>query len=457
MSKKAITFTDTLIRNKKPESVKRFLSEGNGFQVRIMPSGVKTFLYIYNINGKRREMNLGNYPDVTLETARGKFQDAQKHVKKGIDPLAVEEAKMAVEEAKKEEEAKAFTVAMLIDEYIEKYSKPRKRTWGEDKRILDKDVLSLWGKKKATEIKKRDIVLLLEGIVKRGAPGGANNTFKIIRKMFNFAVARDIIEHTPCAGVEMPSPLNKRDKVLTENDIRTFWYALDTCHVSDDIRRTLRMILLTGQRPGEIVGMHTKEIDDTGRWWTIPVERSKNKREHRVYLTDTALNLIGELKKIDPKTGKKLIDPDTGKEIDKGYIFPCPKENPKSGKEQGIHTSAVAHVIRRNFASPVRMKGKDVYDKSGKPVTENLLGVDFFTPHDLRRTCATLMSEIGIQDETIDAVLNHKKQGVIGTYNRNKYNKEKQAALEAWERKLNSIISGTESAKVISIIRKKAA
>jgi hypothetical protein len=67
------------------------------------------------------------------------------------------------------------------------------------------------------------------------------------------------------------------------------------------------------------------------------------------------------------------------------------------------------------------------------------------------------MSEIGIQDETIDAVLNHKKQGVIGTYNRNKYDKEKQAALEAWERKLQSIITGTESAKVIPIIRRKAA
>ncbi|MEI6209063.1 MAG: tyrosine-type recombinase/integrase [Desulfuromonadales bacterium] len=402
MSRKKIVFTDTMIKNLKPKIKKYFESEGNGFTIRVTPSDTKTFLYLYSVNGKRREMNLGIYPYVTLETARGKFQEAQKQVKNCIDPLAVEEAKA-------EEEAKAFTVGMLIEEYIEKYSKPRKRTWGEDKRILDKDVLTSWGKRKAADIKKRDIVLLLEAIVKRGAPGGANNTFKIIRKMFNFAVARDILEHTPCAGVEMPAPLNKRDRYLSENEIRIFWHALDTCHVSDNIRSTLRLILLTGQRPGEIIGMHTKEIDDTGRWWTIPVERSKNKREHRVYLTDTALELIGNTS-------------------DMGFLFRCPRD----GKNQSISNISIAYVIRRNFASPVRIKGKDVYDKTGKPITENLLGVDFFTPHDLRRTCATHMSEIGVHDETIDAVLNHKKQGVIGTYNRNRYDKEKQGALEAW-------------------------
>jgi integrase len=90
----------------------------------------------------------------------------------------------------------------------------------------------------------------------------------------------------------------------------------------------------------------------------------------------------------------------------------------------------------------------------GKQQTENKLAVDHFTPHDLRRTAATFMAEMGTMDEVIDAILNHAKQGVIKVYNQYRYDKEKQAALEAWERKLTSIVSGFES-KVIPMRRRK--
>lgn len=106
------------------------------------------------------------------------------------------------------------------------------------------------------------------------------------------------------------------------------------------------------------------------------------------------------------------------------------------------------YVIKKGvtaYAIPVLHNGKPVYDASGKPVTENILGVSGFTPHDLRRTCATFMSKIGFMDEIIDAVLYHTKQGIIRTYNVNRYDKEIQQALEAWERKLNSIITAKES------------
>jgi len=196
-----------------------------------------------------------------------------------------------------------------------------------------------------------------------------------------------------------------------------------------------------GDRTGEVIGMHTDELD--GRWWTIPVERSKNKKAHRVYLTDTALELIGELEVIDDNTNE--LKP-------KGFIFP----SPLTKKKQAIAVNALAHVVRRNIAVPILVNGKPVFDKKGNPVTENKLGVADFTPHDLRRTAATFMSQIGFSDEIIDAVLNHTKQGIIRTYNLNRYDKEKQQALEAWGRKLNSIINDTESAKVIPITRKVA-
>jgi integrase len=96
------------------------------------------------------------------------------------------------------------------------------------------------------------------------------------------------------------------------------------------------------------------------------------------------------------------------------------------------------------------------FDKKGNQLTENKIGVDDFTPHDLRRTAATCMSQIGFMDEIIDAVLNHTKQGIIRTYNLNRYDTEKQQALEAWERKLIGITTGSDTAKVIPIVRKAA-
>lgn len=114
---------------------------------------------------------------------------------------------------------------------------------------------------------------------------------------------------------------------------------------------------------------------------------------------------------------------------------------------------AISQVVSRNLAFPVKVNGEPVFDKSGKPVTENKLGIADFTPHDLRRTAATFMSQLGIMDEIIDAVLNHTKQGIIRTYNLNRYDKEKQAALESWERKLNSLVTGSQG-NVIPMIRK---
>jgi len=91
MSRKNIVFTDTIIKRLKPANKEYRKSEGNGFTIRIMPSSYKSWLYLYAINGKRRCMNLGQYPEVTLETARYKFATARKLVKNGIDPLEIAE------------------------------------------------------------------------------------------------------------------------------------------------------------------------------------------------------------------------------------------------------------------------------------------------------------------------------------------------------------------------------
>jgi integrase len=395
----------------------------------------------------------------SLAYHRQKCADARNKLSKGIDPLREQEQT-------KEERRKAPTVKDLIEDYIDRHAKRFKKSWAKDEQILNREVVPVWGNRKAADVLKRDVIKLIEGIVERGAPIMANNTFATIRKMFNWAVEQDILQHTPCFGVKLPAPKQSRERVLSEEEIKTFWQSLERTDLSmsTETMMALKLILYTAQRPGEVIGMHTREID--GDWWTIPVERSKNKRAHRVYLTSCAKEIINEAKekarvskeKAEIRKARKMnripdLKPE-GQEYS-GYIFPSPQKD----KELSIGDTALAVAVGRNLAVPVfDEEGKTVLDSKGKQKVENLLGVNHFTPHDLRRTVATFMAQSGEMDEVIDAVLNHAKQGVIKVYNQYRYDKEKQTALESWERKLKSITTGTAS-NVVSINsgRRKAA
>ena len=431
---KKMVFTDIFIRKLKPEAKKFIRSEGNGFTIRVMPSGVKAFLYIYAFDGKRREMVLGHYDPGyvnsttnigSLAEARQKFEDARRKVASGIDPLAEKELIA-------EERRLAPTVEDLCDEYIKHWSKPRKKSWENDERTLNKDVIPAWSKIKAKDISKRDIVLLLEGVVKRGSPIAANRIRALLHKMFTFAVDRDIIESNPCAGVKPLSPEKPKERVLSEEEIKTLWENLDKTGLimSPEIKRALKLILVTGQRPGEVAGMHRREINE--RWWTIPSERSKNGKAHRVYLTDTAQDIIGN-----------------GKE----FIF----LSPRGELDRAIAAGALHCALRRNIkGQEYRRKGtKRTYKP--KPEDPNRLGLADFTPHDLRRTVATRMAELRIMEEIIDRVLNHSRRGIIRVYNHYAYDKEIKGALEAWERKLKSIITGKGAGKVVNIQQRRKA
>jgi len=228
----------------KPEGKVYYKREANGFTVKVWPTGVKTWCYIYTFDGKRKEMKLGEYPAITLAQARARYNAAYDLHQKGTDPGAVEHQA-------KEERRKTPTVADLADEYIKKHAMPRpeqkhkgKKSWEEDKRALDVEVIPAWGKRKAKDITKRDVVLLLEGVIERGAPVMANRLRALLSKMFNFGIERDIIELNPCTAVKPLAKEHPRERVLDEEEIKTLWDALDspTLVMSTDIRRALKLI-----------------------------------------------------------------------------------------------------------------------------------------------------------------------------------------------------------------------
>ncbi|NJD37371.1 MAG: DUF4102 domain-containing protein [Geobacter sp.] len=399
---KSIVFTELMIKNLKPLDVDYTKSEGNGFSICVRPTGTKTWLYIFAVDGKRRKMSLGQYPEMTLVDARSKFEEERYKVRKGIDPVTVEEEE-------RDTRRKTPTVAELVPDYIEYQKAEGKKAWREVERVLLRDVVPKWGKRKITDLDRDDMVRLMRDKAKQ-APIQANRILAYTRSMMSWAVDHTTLKVNPFTGSwkRVAKKETAKQRCLSDSEIAIFWKGLDRCPMSESMKRILKLVLVTGQRPGEVAGMHSSEIDESGNWWVIPAERMKNKRPHAVYLTQTAKDLIGSAT---------------------GYIFPNPRDNSRP-----IHVNALSHATRKTF---------------------DVLGIPSYAPHDLRRTMNTLMTGCKIIKEHRERVLSHALERLDGTYNVYEYADEKQIAVEAVERKLLSIIQGAEN-NVIPLRRKSA-
>lgn len=389
-------FSDKLLTSLKPKATKYYSREGRGFAVRVMPSGVKTFLFIYTHDGKRREMNLGNYPHVTQAEARGQYQAAYSLAARGTDP---QEHNKAIAEAK-EKEANCsfghFTKLYLLD--VKLSANWLKTIQG----ALNNDLLPAWKNKHIGEIRRRDVIAVLAKVGKR-ARGQVNNVKKAASGIFSYALERDYISSNPATNLNKALSNFKqepRERHLDETEIKFIWKAIDAGAGSEEVKKALKLILITAQRPGEVAGMHRSEID--GEWWTIPKERSKSGKEHLVYLTPTALELIGD---------------------SDGHIFLSPR------KIKPIQTSHMSQLVSVGQV-----------DSLGTVYHTSYYGLPRWTPHDLRRTARTHMSRIKIIDEHCEAVLNHAKRGIRGVYNRYDYQEEKKLALIKWEAELLKLV-----------------
>lgn len=423
-------FTDIYVRNLKTEKRLEDIRESKGFGIRVFATGAKRFFFIYRFDGKRRFLSLGEYPIVTLAEARKRHTAAQGKLDKGIDPLLEKDTE-------KDERKRMPFMPELCAEYIERHAKRKKKSWEFDEKLINKEILPFWKNRKASDIKDRDIKVLLNAIVDRGAPVSANRVRALIHMIFAFAIEELILTDNPCSKVKKPTNEKPKDRRLSEAEIKTFWAAMDGTEVKigQQTRNVFKVILLTAQRPGEVVGMHRREID--GHWWTLPANRTKNKKEHRVYLTDTVLNLIGEIE---------------GQE----YIFPAGR-----GAVGHMTENALSFALRRNIKGQSvakdkvkRRKGEE-YKRGGPYKTEpaaseNKIGVEMFTPHDLRRTAATLMAAVKVPFESRERVLNHVLSKMDSTYNQHDFDDEKQFAMESLERKIVSLVNGNDTYGICS-------
>ena len=365
-----------------------------GFGLRIAPTGRKSFIYLYRFEGKPRRLTIGVYPRTSLADAREHVAKANKNLDKDIDPGSEKQAaRKALRDAESFEE--------LAFQWVERWAKPNRKSWRAAQRELQFDAIPAWGKKKAYDIKQKDVIALVEQIMDRGSPIQANRTLGLLKQVFKFGVQRGIIDASPAVAIDKPAKETRRDRVLSEKEIRAFWGGLDKSIMTEDVRTALRLCLVTVQRRGEVAGMRRSEID--GDWWVIPKERSKNGKAHRVPLSPLA---------------KRLINHASGDD----YLFPSLRKKGPNGEQIPIEARALTNAITKN---------------------RHQFEADRFCAHDLRRTAATKIAELGVPRFDIAKILNHSDHQVTAVYDRYAYDEEKKKALLKWGRKLNQILKVT--------------
>jgi integrase len=268
-------------------------------------------------------------------------------------------------------------------------------------------------------------VTFLDKIVDRGAPVTANRVYSLLKQMFAWAAAKDIIPAYPMLGMERPGGDEKpRKRALSEDEIRAFWSKLGAAEMHEATRLALKLLLVTAQRRGEVTGAKWSEFDLEAKTWTIPVARLKSshsRREsiepHAVPLSPLALELLRELQVL---TGNGT------------YVLPAFGDH----KKQAPYSERVlSRAVRENA------------DK---------FGIAHFTPHDLRRTAASFMTRLKVPRLHVEKVLNHSTGDIAEVYDRHDYLLEKRAALETWGTHLAVIIAGKDS-KVVALPKKASA
>lgn len=372
-----------------------------GLAIRVAPSGLKTWDCVFRIRGTStiKRKALGAFPAVSLDDARERATTLARAAQAGRDALQ-EEA------AAKEAAAARVTVGQLVDEYV-KRACGKLRTKHEIE-IRLKRALETVADDPAEAIRRRDIRVILNGVVDRGVLREAEKQRQTIHAMFKWAVGQDIVPANPVTGLTPYSTGSLRERVLSPDEIAILWQWIDNSDLTPDMCDSLRLQLCLGTRIGEVAGIRVAEVDQETWLWTLPAARSKNKKQR-------VTPLVGRAREIIEARLKRTR---------KGPLF----------------------INETNAA----LRSNDI--GSAIVTRRKRIPLDHFVSHDLRRTVATQLVELGISFELVAAILGHEVGGantrvLTRHYVRTDLIDRKHIALEAWDQRLSEIISGQAASK----------
>lgn len=375
-----------------------------GFGLRLRAGGKRTWIVQYRIGAKQRRHTLGTIAALNYADARKAARIRLAQVGLGRDPQAEKvEAKAQA----------AITLTAVIDTYLNhKRSRLRPRSIAAATRYLHQHWRTLH-ELPINKIERREVATRLAEItVERGAIA-ADGARTALAALFAWALREGIAASNPVVTTNRPAQPKSRERILSDAELAEIWAA---CR-DDDYGRIVRLLILTGQRRDEVGSMTRSEIDLDGKNWSLAPNRTKNARPHTVPLSELALAIVRQ----------------TAWEKDRQLLF---------GDGQGSFSGwskAKAALDRRI------LEGRQEAVKCAGRQTENIKAIEPWTLHDLRRTCATRMAELGVLPHIIEAVLNHvsgHKAGVAGVYNRSTYRVEKAQALARWAEHIRAVVEG---------------
>jgi integrase len=362
-----------------------------GLALLIQPSGHRSYKLIYRHHNRPRWFTIGAADAVSLADARKLAAELMLRVIKGEDPAADKQA-----------ERGAGTFADLASRYLEQHAKKRNKSWKQGDATIRRYVLPHWGKLPADSITRADVKAMMRRL--ENIPSAANQTLAAVSAVFTWAMREEILPTNPCKLVQ-GNPTRSRERILSATEIPAVWSAFDDA--GQVVGTALKLILLLGQRPGEVSHMRYEHLRD-GFWEMSgqPIEGiwpgTKNGCAHRVPLSKTAQELIAKL------PGEAT-----------GYVFATVNGNAVGGLD-GVMRS----VCQK-------------------------LNIGRATPHDLRRTFGSTVTALGFGRDAMDRLLNHKSHGVGAVYDRYAYEAEDLRIVEAVASKIMTLVYDTGPSNVV--------
>ncbi|MDP9090412.1 MAG: tyrosine-type recombinase/integrase [Pseudomonadota bacterium] len=380
-----------------------------GLQLRVRAKqdgrSTRTWLLRFKFKGEETRMVLGHFPQTTLDAARGLAREAREQAAKGMDPRRASprrRAKRSPLAVSAAHVGSQHTIEFLASEFLERHVKVNHKQPEYTQRILNLDVLSEWKGRDARSIKPREVIELLDGIVGRGSAVMANRTAGVLGQMFKFGVHRALIDSSPVQLLYRPGGKeSSRERCLTDAELKALLADPREATRFDRLAHVIVILLLTGQRRGELALARWSDIDFDAKTWHIPPENAKTGKSHTVPLSDWAAREFEALRRLAKRST---------------YVLP----------NDAGDGPADAKLLTRGLARCQARMQK--------------LGIAKFTLHDLRRTCRTGLAKLGVVPHIAERVLNHAQEKITGTYDTHGYLDEKRTALTKWGAHLTDLV-----------------
>ncbi len=392
---------DKQIRAAKVESGEQLLSDGGGLYLRIRPES-KVWFYRYTIEGKAKKLQLGVFPQMPLADARSKAAVLTGERRQRLDPVAERDANEAARRAEllaANAAANRLTVRSLFQQWEKTELSRRKDKGAETRRCFEKDVFPTLGEVAAEDVRRAMVAACLDKVVAREARILARNILGDLRQMFGFAIKRSYVENDPTSHLKRDDFGKKveRDRFLDEGEIKKLNTLLPHARMKASGIAAIWVMLSTLCRVGELSGAEWKDVDLGGGVWRIPPDNSKNAKEHTIYLSEFAKVHFVSLKKLATDEDNNLAQ----------WVMPA------SHRDGPVCVKSLTKQVADRQRDRAPMKNRT------NLTTALILPRGKWVPHDLRRSGATLMGELGVRTEVIEKCLNHTPaNSLVRTYQR---------------------------------------